>query len=484
MKTLILNRRRRGALLTVCAATIAMQLCFGQKPAELLEKAIYSEETKGDYPAAIALYEQAIKEAKSTESLAAQALYRLGMLHFKQGNPTKGTAIFEELLEKHPGETELIASARQKLPAKAALGPVPWSDGELMILHFRFPAGLKIGLCAYRATLGEHEGRPAWVVGNRTFAGVNSYSAVHADVETFRPMHSFWKHALIGEAEGEFKDQAVLVKNLTTGSNQTVDLAKPVYDNEQVVHVMRRLPLALGFKTTFDIITTLGGGTVIPLGIEVSREEEITTPAGTFKCWRVDLSVKQSFWYSADDRRLLVKMEAGGVIGELVEVRQLVPGRPNVHRNDELGFSFSAPGDWLVFDGASGEEKNRTRIALLDFKADASSVLFAFPLQSLPQDQRSSLKAWAESRAKEGTVEAAGFKVRPDSWKDFTLGGFPAISFVADFTEGPDKKAMAHYSVVLFRGAVAAHFFLNAPPEKLAKAQEPFDAIVESFNAK
>ena len=49
--------------------------------AELLEKAIFTEETVGDLKAAIKIYEQIVAEAEANRSHVAQARYRLGMCH-------------------------------------------------------------------------------------------------------------------------------------------------------------------------------------------------------------------------------------------------------------------------------------------------------------------------------------------------------------------------------------------------------------------
>ena len=70
-----------------------------------------------------------------------------------------------------------------------------------------------------------------------------------------------------------------------------IDLTGVVYDNEEVVQLMRRLPLAADYKTTLHIFTGLGGGNIIPLEAKVTGQEKVEVPAGTFDCYKVELSM-------------------------------------------------------------------------------------------------------------------------------------------------------------------------------------------------
>ena len=125
-----------------------------------------------------------------------------------------------------------------------------------------------------------------------------------------------------------------------------IDLSGVVYDNEEAAQLIRRLPLAADYQTTLRIFTGLGGGNIIPLGVKVVGEEKVEVPAGTFDCYKVELSpVNQTFWYSTDAHHYLVKFEAGGVAAELTQVTQRKAGAP-VHYQD--------PDVQLLADGAGG----------------------------------------------------------------------------------------------------------------------------------
>ncbi len=64
-------------------ATESKPAASASSTAELLEKAIFTEETVGDLKAAIKIYEQIVAQAEANRSHVAQARYRLGMCHLK-----------------------------------------------------------------------------------------------------------------------------------------------------------------------------------------------------------------------------------------------------------------------------------------------------------------------------------------------------------------------------------------------------------------
>ena len=61
---------------------------------ELLEKAIYTEETVGDLDQAIMVYQQVVAEGKAAQGVAAQAQLRIGLIYAKQGKAAQATSRF------------------------------------------------------------------------------------------------------------------------------------------------------------------------------------------------------------------------------------------------------------------------------------------------------------------------------------------------------------------------------------------------------
>ena len=466
----------------ILAALVAIEPCVARaaSTSELLEKGIYTEETKGDLDGAIAIYQQLTAEAKTSQSLAAQAQLRLGQCLLKKKRDAEAAAAFEKLIQQYPDEKELVAKAREYLPTEIALGPVPWVDGERQQLTLTLGTGLVIGTMELRADLVESGGGKAWRVGRRMTGGGEMLSSVDVEPETFRPLTSYWKHTLLGEASAVFKPGEVVITTAAGKEPQTVRPDKTVYDNEEFMHLMRRLPLAVGYKTTIPTITTLGGGAVIPVVLEVTAKETVEVPAGKFDCFKVPLSISQTFWITDDAHRFLVKFEGGGAIGSLASVSQRKPGAPAVFRDDTLGVSFTAPADWIFFRPQSRSGKKEP-IALVDPNGDLNmGYVTLVRTDSLSAAERQSSRAWAEMDFKENVAkELENAKIRPDSWKNQNLGGRPGASYIADFTEG--GKPRVGFALRVLGPRTSEAFNMTCAPEKFDDLKAAFDSIIASY---
>ena len=465
----------------IFAALVAITPCAvrAASASELLEKGIYTEETKGDIDAAITIYQQIAAEAKASQSLAAQAQLRLGQCLLKKKRDAEAVAAFEKLIADFPGEKELVTKAREYLPADIALGPVPWVDGERQQLTLTLGGGLVIGTMELRADLVESAGGKAWRVGRRMHGGGDMLSSVDVDPESFRPLTSYWKHTLLGEASAVFKTGEVQI-TATGKEPQTVRPDKAVYDNEEFMHMMRRLPLQVGYKTTIPTITTLGGGVVIPVGLEVTAKETIEVPAGKFDCFKVPLDISQTFWITDDAHRYLVKFEGGGATGSLASISQRAPGAAVQFRDDTLGASLTAPADWVFFRPQSRNGKKET-IALLDPNGDLNMGFVALVrTDTLSAAERQSSRAWAEMDFKENVVkELENAKIRPDSWKNQNLAGRPGASYIADFTDS--GKPRVGFALRVLGPKTSEAFNMTCAPEKFDELKAAFDSILASY---
>lgn len=83
--------------------------------AELLEKAIFTEESVGDLNAAIEIYQTILTEAEASRPYVAQAQFRLGMCYLKQGKEDKAAAALQRVLTNFPKQRELVEQARTRL---------------------------------------------------------------------------------------------------------------------------------------------------------------------------------------------------------------------------------------------------------------------------------------------------------------------------------------------------------------------------------
>ena len=477
MKTTTALQILFGILIVALATTIYAQTA-PTSPSELLEKGIYNQDTKGDFDSAIAIYQQVVAEASSNLSLAAQAQLRLGQCYLKKNRPADATAAFVKLIHDFPNETNLVAQAREYLPSGLTLEPVPWVDGERLQLNIALPSGMDIGVCEYRADpVPPVNGHKVWRVGARMMAGGQSVSSVDVDVETFRPLTSHWKHSLLGEVTATYEPDEVEIQRVGKSQPDKVPVDGPVYDNEEAMHAMRRLPLEVGYKTTLPVLPTLGAETVLSIGLEVQGRETLKVPAGTFDCFRVHLGlVNQTFWFSADSHRYLVKFEAGPVTAQLTSIAQRKPGEPVKFQDDELGISFTAPADWVIWRAKNGQPAKQELIRTLDPGADTDDGgMRLFATDSLSDAAQKSARAWAEeelARNKNATV-------RPDSWKNYTVDGRMGVACTVDYTEG--GKPRVQFLLRVLGPKESELFVLTSAPEKFDALKTQFDSILTSY---
>ena len=84
--------------------------------AELLEKAIYVEETKGDIKAAGEIYQAIVDDPRAERSLVAQAQLRLGLCQLKLGNKPQAITALERLTQEFPDKDSLLAIVGEHMP--------------------------------------------------------------------------------------------------------------------------------------------------------------------------------------------------------------------------------------------------------------------------------------------------------------------------------------------------------------------------------
>ena len=483
-----MRARRTGAALLLLAVTGVLgtaQLAAAASPSELLEQGIYSEETKGDFDAALKLYQQVVTEAKAGQAVAAQAQYRLGVCYYKKKNYGEANMAFEKLLKEYPDQKDIIALANKYLTSAMPLMPAPWVDGEEMQLDIKFPTGFKIGSACYRVYAGEANGQKIWRLSSHLWAVTQQSSRVEVEADSFKPIHCRWKIGVIGDADVAYSPGYAELKTLGKDGVTKIDLTGVVYDNEEVIQLMRRLPLASDYKTVLHIFTGLGGGNVIGLEAKVTAQEKVEVPAGTFDCFKVELSmVRQTFWYSTDAHHYLVKFEGGGVIGALAAVAQHKAGEPLQYQDPAFGFSLTAPADWMFHRADTSTDKDKARVVVLDPDGIGTSIVNVGSRKTLWPEAQKSLRAWAEKEIADGEDSKLlkDLQIRPDSWKERTVAGQPGLSVIADFVEGDEKKI--GYEVFTFGNKNAATFTLLAGAKDFEAFQPKFEAIVDSYKEK
>lgn len=93
-------------------AVMAAPVDDGSSVTQLLERAIYQEQSVGDLDAALKLYRQILSENEGVQRVAAEAQLHIGLIHLKRGQQKQATAVLQQLADRYPGQQERIEQSR------------------------------------------------------------------------------------------------------------------------------------------------------------------------------------------------------------------------------------------------------------------------------------------------------------------------------------------------------------------------------------
>jgi hypothetical protein len=479
MKTM--NRMFLTAVVTLALALASP--AAAQSASDLLQKGIYTQESLGNLDAAITIYKQILGDVAASRVYASQAQFRLGLCYIQKGQQADAAEAFQKLIKDYPEQTELVAKAKEYVPGGLKLLPVPWEDGEALQLVLKTDGGAEIGAFIWTAEAAQDGERQTWLLDTfRYVPTMQALSRVTVDRETFRPIRSADAVPGMNAVLAEYGPGEVKLERAGKDA-QTVNVVGAVYDNDQVIHLIRRLPLAEGYKVTIPVFTALGGST-IEIPMEVTQRKTIEAPAGKYECYGLHMGapINQMYWFSTDPRHYLVKFEASPVIGELTAIRQKNGPTPNEYRDDEFGFTLVAPAGWFFQRLRAGLPDNQRNVHVIDPDAAATTMLWAGKLDPGKLAYEGDLRRGAEEKIAERKKQFKDYTVRPDSWTPRTVNGRPALGYTADCTLM--NKQITEFMV--FVGGTSSSFQLSAKVEraKAGEFRQKFDDIVNRFVAK
>jgi len=427
-----MNKRSIAAV-----AMVTLFLAFaasGQSAADLLQKGIHAQETVGDLDGAIQIFRQVVASPNTAKPLAAQAQYQLVLCMLQKGDRS-GAGHELELLEKNfSDQPDLVAKARKLIPDANTLLPAPWLDGEASQLNIKRDGAftgeyLYYSVDPWRNTVPDYQRNeqysqhePAgtlqsvflrWELVTRD--STRSIT-VRADPDTLRPL----------EKPRQWGGSIVNLESDDLAGDATVSpFVGPAIDTEQTVFLLRRLPLAPGYKTTLPV-TMYPGLPPRQLELAVTAIEPVEAPAGKYNCYKVSFaSLGQTFWIAVEGNRPLVKFQAADVEADLVKVW----GSENPI-NSALAFLTGA--GWFVDDLRMGpgpdctatvksekEEPGRSaqyHVSVLLRKIHTPPAQLAEKLQQIPAEETK----WMTSG--NAPVVASHIQAIP-------VGGHPSIRF-------------------------------------------------------
>src|ERR1039458_10258948 len=282
-----------------------------QSAADLLQKGIHAQETVGDVDGAIQIFRQVAASPAANKVLAAQAQYQLVVCMLQKGDRGAARKELDLLARNSPDQPDLATKARKLVPDGDTLLPAPWGEMEGSQLNIKRD-GVFTGEYLYYSVDPRpiRPGRPdnpqaVSLYWGLTAKNTNRSVEIDVDRDSFLPL---------GKPE--------LQSNDDLGDPAAAAISGPAIDIEQSVFLMRRLPLAVGFKTTLNTQPfTLASKMKSPVEMAVTGIEAVQTTAGKFNCYKVAMPViGQTFWIGVEGARPLVKFQAGNVEAELVKV--------------------------------------------------------------------------------------------------------------------------------------------------------------------
>ena len=477
-----------------CFLNIALSILLGfgtgasaHSIAELLEKAIYEEETVGDLGAAIEIYRGIAENADAERPHVAQALYRLGQCQRKSGQEQHALDTFRKIEELYPDQAEWVARARAELPESAAdepaLAPAPWEDGELLRFVVRSKQGAALGNVTYSARSAMVGGRAAWRV--ESFMGLPKaelakYVRMDLDRDSFVPLQTDFYHSQLGALTADWVDgERRIMMNRPGGEPEpfTQKLHGVTFDNEQVLYLSRRLPMEVGHRTSIQI--TGRPGITAAAVLEVEGIDTVTVPAGTFECYRVEIGVPpyvETHWFSTGADRTVVKVENSEIIVELLEIDRL-PGGSWEFEEARTGMRLTVPGGWDVQQSSFRFAEHEYFLLIFPpgMKAKAAAV-------GQRLDREMTAREFAEMDLEIYRSRRSSYRIVEGSWVELEVDGAPAVGVTATLrTENQEQREYRVYVA----GPKGYHWFIyRATPDRFDELRDEFDRLVESVKLK
>src|ERR1019366_200371 len=236
-----------------------------QSAADLLQKGIHAQETVGDVDSAIQIFRQVAASPAANKVLAAQAQYQLVVCMLQKGDRAAARKELDLLARNFPDQSDLVTKARKLVPGGDTLLPAPWGELEGSQLNIKRDGVFTGEYLHYSVDPAfSRPGQPAnpqtvilrWEL---TTTKTNRSAQVEVDRDSQRPLAKPELHS-----------------NDDLGDPVAAAISGPAIDIEESVFLMRRLPLAPGFKTKLNTLPfTLASKVKSPVEITVTGIEAV-----------------------------------------------------------------------------------------------------------------------------------------------------------------------------------------------------------------
>jgi hypothetical protein len=480
-----------AALLALLAAPASL----AQSPSDLLQKGLHLQEAAGDVDGAIAFFRQVVSSASATNKpLAAQAQYQLVLCMLQKGDRAAADRELAALTSNFGSMTDLIDKARKLLPGSATLLPAPWGDSESEQLNIKRDGALTSECLFYSA---------------------NAWTAVDT-AQNRKQIDGYMEQRPPSSAQSDPRQNVYLRWELRTANStrgiweiadrDTLKLAKPPYPNstenpphyesdddlgdplavpftgpatdiEESVFVLRRLPLAVGYKTSIPVTSrTLSS---VNTELTVTAIETIQTIAGKFNCYKVSFpSLSQTFWIGVEGTRPLVKIQMPKVEAELVKTWD--------NTNLLKPFAQALTGSSISL-GEPVFHLDSSMSATVHTPGESPTTITIRKRYTAPADIPEALQRELDSALKPRQLNPLqNYKLRSGSLQRRTIGGQQALVCILDYyqVEHPNDTIPSNADVIYKAWIVTSSEIIeisaDSNPGKLATLRWRFEPLLDA----
>ena len=431
------------------AAVVATLLLAGpgsaQSAADLLQQGIHAQETVGDLDGAIAIFRQVVASPSTNKLLAAQAQYQLVLCLLQKGDRTSAAKEIQTLEKDFPDQTDLLNKARRAMGGGETFLPAPWGQRETVQLNIKRDGASTGDTLFYSVEPEMGDGaalkpnpQAAILTWELTTTKTKRSVIIEVDRDTMRPIPKY---------PGRGADP-LLESDDDMGDPAAKPLIGPLVDIQGSVFLLRRLPFAVGYKTTLTSLPFAIGETAPrKLDLAVTGIEAVQTSAGKYNCYKVVFgAIGQTFWFSVDASRLLVKFQSGNVAEEAAAAWV----------GEDLAQAVLAPLNAAGWQARTSNSSNHGHYATASVQIPNTGG-YSFPLAitkiytpaaEIPQSLQQTLHRELEGLAGPGGSEKVD--VRGNGVQTFLIGGQQALSCVADrANQPPDHPKVTFYIVLI-----------------------------------
>jgi biopolymer transport protein ExbD len=363
--------------------------------------------------------------------------------------------------------------------AQLTLLPAPWQAGEVLRYRLLTKTGMEMGHLIWTVNGVEHEGRPCWKIEQRLVipsAGSTMASYVIAEKESFAPVISRTSHQ-IGTVNATYLPGKVLLQNKGADAPRVVEVPGPIYDNDQGIFMMQRLPLAEGYTATFPIMSVLSGAPGLECRIRVMERKTVESEHIDYWIVRIQVymgsmkAVEQTAWFRVDDLAP-VKVITDQLNMELME-KSIAPAAEMKLKKHAA--TLTLPDGWFGYELPT-EGKGSEIVRLLPPEMKLTGML----CKTVRQSATISVNDIAQTDIDMSKGYFSNYTVRKDSVTEKTINGMPAKLFAADYTD--QGLAKVEYRAYYIAGPKVFWFVFRMDPELFNDEQVALDELIHGLN--